>query len=44
MTTGALLCRILGEPDGHELLAWLRGLSFIESGPEGSCRTTSRAT
>ena len=35
MTTGALLCRILGEPDGHELLGWLRGLSFIESGPEG---------
>ena len=34
-TTGGLLRRILGEPSGHELLGWLRGLSFIESGPEG---------
>jgi hypothetical protein len=32
VTTGALLRRILGEPD---LLDWLRGLSFIESGPDG---------
>ena len=35
VTTGGLLRRILGEPDGHALLGWLRGLSFIESGPEG---------
>ena len=34
-TTAGLLRRILGEPGGHELLGWLRGLSFIESGPEG---------
>jgi hypothetical protein len=34
-TTGGLLRRILGEPDGRELLDWLRGLSFIESGPDG---------
>jgi len=32
VTTGGLLRRILGEP---ELLDWLRGLSFIESGPDG---------
>ena len=32
VTTGGLLRRILGEPD---LLDWLRGLSFIESGPDG---------
>jgi hypothetical protein len=25
----------LGLEDAHELLAWLRGLSFVESGPEG---------
>jgi hypothetical protein len=35
VTTGGLLGRILGEPDGPELLGWLRGLSFIESGSEG---------
>ena len=32
VTTGGLLRRILGEP---EVLDWLRGLSFIESGPDG---------
>ena len=35
MTTGGLLRRILGEPDGSAMLGWLRGLSFIESGAEG---------
>ncbi len=34
VTTGALLRRILGGPRAT-LLDWLRGLSFIESGPDG---------
>jgi energy-coupling factor transporter ATP-binding protein EcfA2 len=35
VTTEALLREALGVEDGHELFAWLRGLSFVESGPEG---------
>ena len=35
VTTEALLAQLLGLPDVHELFAWLRGLSFIESGPRG---------
>lgn len=35
VTTEALLRDVLGLPDTHEQFAWLRGLSFMESGPEG---------
>jgi hypothetical protein len=35
VTTKALLREALGLEDAHELFAWLRGLSFVESGPEG---------
>jgi hypothetical protein len=35
LTTEALLSAMLGIPDAHELFDWLRGLSFIESGPRG---------
>jgi hypothetical protein len=35
VTTEALLREALGLEDAHELFAWLRGLSFVESGPEG---------
>src|SRR5579859_4087408 len=31
----ALLAEMLGMPEVHELFDWLRGLSFIESRPEG---------
>ncbi|HZD68280.1 MAG TPA: ATP-binding protein [Actinomycetes bacterium] len=34
-TTEALLREALGLEDAHELFAWLRGLSFVESGPDG---------
>ncbi len=30
-----LLTAMLGAPDVHELFEWLRGLSFIEAGPQG---------
>jgi hypothetical protein len=33
--TEALLAQALNMPDAHELFDWLRGLSFIESGPRG---------
>jgi AAA ATPase domain len=36
VTTEALLREVLGLEDAHELFAWLRGLSFVESGPEGA--------
>jgi hypothetical protein len=35
VTTEGLLREALGLDDAHELFAWLRGLSFMESGPEG---------
>jgi AAA ATPase-like protein len=35
VTTEALLREALALEDTHELFAWLRGLSFVESGPEG---------
>jgi hypothetical protein len=35
LTTEALLAEMLTTPDPHELFEWLRGLSFIESGPRG---------
>ena len=35
VTTEALLREVLGLDDAHELFTWLRGLSFVESGPEG---------
>lgn len=35
LTTEALLAEMIGALDAHELFEWLRGLSFIESGPAG---------
>jgi hypothetical protein len=35
VTTEALLREVLEIDDAYELFAWLRGLSFMESGPEG---------
>ena len=35
LTTEALLAAVLAMPDVYELFAWLRGLSFVESGPLG---------
>jgi hypothetical protein len=35
VTTEALLREVLGLEDAHEPFAWLRELSFVESGPEG---------
>jgi energy-coupling factor transporter ATP-binding protein EcfA2 len=35
VTTETLLREALGLEDAHELFAWLRELSFIDSGPEG---------
>src|SRR6185312_9715410 len=35
LTTESLLAEVLGVDDAHELFEWLRGLSFIESGPLG---------
>jgi AAA ATPase domain len=35
VTTEALLREVLGLEDAHELFAWLRELSFMESGPDG---------
>ncbi len=35
LTTEAQLAAILQMPDVNELFEWLRGLSFIESGPQG---------
>jgi hypothetical protein len=31
----SLLAQMLGQPDVHALFEWLRGLSFVESGPRG---------
>jgi hypothetical protein len=35
VTSEALLAEVLGAADAPALFAWLRGLSFIEQGPEG---------
>ena len=35
VTTEGLLREVLGLEDAHEPFSWLRGLSFVESGPEG---------
>jgi hypothetical protein len=35
VTNEALLREVLGPEDAHEAFAWLRELSFVESGPEG---------
>ncbi len=35
VTTEALLAEVLGKEAAPALFAWLRGLSFIETGPEG---------
>ena len=35
LTSEPLLAEMLASPDPHELFDWLRGLSFIESGPLG---------
>ena len=35
LTTEALLATLLDQNDAHDLFAWLRGLSFIESEPRG---------
>jgi hypothetical protein len=35
VTTEALLREVFGTEDAHGLFAWLRGLSFVESGPAG---------
>jgi hypothetical protein len=35
VTTEALLREALGLEDAHELFAWLRELSFVDSGPDG---------
>ena len=34
-TTESLLTSLLGLPDAHELFEWLRGLSIVETGPQG---------
>jgi hypothetical protein len=44
VTTEAQLREVLGLEDAHELFAWLRGLSFVESGRTGRSRTTWPAT
>ena len=35
LTTAGLLSSVFGDREGEELFSWLRGLSFIESGPYG---------
>jgi hypothetical protein len=35
LTTEPLLAEVLGTPDAHEAFEWLRGLSFVDSGPRG---------
>ena len=35
VTDAGLLRAILGEREGEERFAWLRGLSFVEAGPDG---------
>ena len=44
VTTEALLREVLGPEEAHEAFAWLRELSFVESGPEVYTRTTWLAT
>jgi hypothetical protein len=35
VTTEGLLAHTLGTPEARELFDWLRGLSFVEAGPQG---------
>jgi len=35
LTTESLLAEMLAQPDSRELFEWLRGLSFIQAGPQG---------
>ncbi len=35
VTTEGLLREVLGVEDAHDPFSWLRGLSFVESGPDG---------
>ena len=35
VTTEGLLRQVLGMEDAHDPFSWLRGLSFVESGPDG---------
>ncbi len=35
LTTEGLIAEVLGVDDAHDLFEWLRGLSFVESGPLG---------
>ena len=35
VTNEALLREVIGEEEAHDLFEWLRGLSFIEQGPQG---------
>ena len=35
VTTEGVLREVLGVEDAHDPFAWLRGLSFVESGPDG---------
>lgn len=37
VTTETLLRDVLDVDDAHDLFAWLRELSFVESGPDGVC-------
>jgi hypothetical protein len=39
MTEG-LLSHMVSMPEVHDLFEWLRGLTFIESGPSGLFPTT----
>ena len=43
LTTAGLLGSVFGEREGAELFAWLRGLSFMESGPYGAVSARPRA-
>ena len=44
VTTEDRLAEALMITDARELFDWLRSLSFIETGPRGCFRTTSRVT
>ena len=43
VTSERLLAELLGADDGRAASHWLRGQSFIESGPRGVFHTTSCA-
>ena len=42
VTTESLLAELMAVSDAHDLFAWLRGLSFVETQPGGLFPTTSR--